>query len=63
MLEFCLRKCKLNGKEVDYVPVLFSDEIGHYLIARAINSVSAALMEGGKHVLYMQDDTVPSKVS
>ncbi len=53
----------MNGKEVDYLPILFADEIGHYLIARAINEVSAALMEGDRYVRDMQTDTVPPKMS
>ena len=35
--EHTLRKCEINGKGNEYIPILFENELKDYIIAKAIN--------------------------
>ena len=37
VIRYTVRKCELNGKGEDYIPVLFENELRDYLMRREIN--------------------------
>lgn len=39
VLRYTLRKCEINGKGDDYVPILFETELHDYVMRSAINAV------------------------
>lgn len=49
ILRFTIRKCELNGKGEDYIPILFENELTDYLMRLEINARGAI-----NHVRRMQ---------
>lgn len=41
ILQFTIRKCELNGKGDDYIPILFENELTDYLMRLVINARGA----------------------
>lgn len=39
---YTVRKCEVNGKGDDYVPILFENELTDYLMRKAINIAGGA---------------------
>lgn len=44
LLQYTARKCRLNGKGEDYLPILLADEIKDYFFRNAINVTSMLMM-------------------
>lgn len=41
ILLYTRRKCEVNGKGEDYIPILFENELSDYLMRREINRMGA----------------------
>lgn len=39
VLRYSLRKCEVNGKDDDYVPIIFETELHDYVMRSTINAV------------------------
>ncbi len=63
ILEICIRKCLLNGKGPEYLPLLVEDEVKNYLFREEVNRRSMEIMGRRNDVLDMPADPVPSTVS
>lgn len=37
ILKYSIRKCELNGKDEDYLPLMYENELRDYLMREAIN--------------------------